>query len=98
MVVSEADYKKCNSTHPIFFSNTGNTVYHLDHSGSYYFISGVAEHCQRGQRMIVKVMASEDPSSRGGGTPPSSAPTLSLGPSKLVFFQFLLSSVAAYLF
>ena len=102
MVVDEVDYKKCNSTHPIFFSNTGNTVYQLDESGPYYFISGVAEHCHKGQKMIVKVMTPEASSSRSGSTSsstsPSSAVTLSLGASKLLLFQFVLSTVAAYLF
>ncbi|OAY29562.1 mavicyanin [Manihot esculenta] len=58
--VTEQEYKKCNSSHPSFFSNTGNTVYKLDHSGPFYFVSGVSGHCQKGQRMIIKVMASED--------------------------------------
>ncbi|BBH00483.1 early nodulin-like protein 6 [Prunus dulcis] len=60
MEVTEEEFKKCNSTRPNFFSNTGNTVYLFDHAGSFYFISGASGHCQRGQRMIVKVMSSEE--------------------------------------
>ena len=64
LVVEEEDYDKCDSAHPIFFSNNGNTVYTLDHSGAFYFISGIAEHCQKGQKMIIKVMGhSEGPGS-----------------------------------
>ncbi|KAJ4826271.1 hypothetical protein Tsubulata_018667 [Turnera subulata] len=60
MEVTEEDYKKCNSSHPSFFSNTGNTVYDLDQPGPFYFISGVSGHCEKGQRMIIKVMSSGD--------------------------------------
>lgn len=73
MAVTDAEYKKCNSTRPIFFSNTGNTVYRFNHSGSFYFISGVSGHCEKGQRMIVKVMSSEDSGSDGGSSSPSSS-------------------------
>ncbi|PIN17794.1 hypothetical protein CDL12_09531 [Handroanthus impetiginosus] len=52
-------YKECNSTHPNFFSNTGNTVITLDRSGFFYFISGAAGHCDKGQRMIVWVIAQD---------------------------------------
>ncbi|GFS31259.1 early nodulin-like protein 5 [Actinidia rufa] len=65
--VTGTDYKKCNSTHPCFFSNTGNTIFKLERSGSFYFISGVSGHYRRGQRMIVKVMSHKD-SDSGGGT------------------------------
>ncbi|XP_059639851.1 early nodulin-like protein 5 [Cornus florida] len=96
MEVSEAEYKKCNSTHPNFFSNTGNTVFELDRSGAFYFISGAAGHCTRGQRMIIKVMSPED--SRGGNSTSGAALLLSNGlVLKLVFIQFLLSYVASCL-
>ncbi|GLU20278.1 hypothetical protein SLE2022_364860 [Rubroshorea leprosula] len=56
MVVSEEEYQKCQSSHPIFFSNNGDTVFKLDRPGFFYFISGVSSHCERGQKMIVKVL------------------------------------------
>ncbi|KAF8378172.1 hypothetical protein HHK36_029509 [Tetracentron sinense] len=72
MVVTESEYKRCNSTRPIFFSNTRNTVFKLDRWGSFYFISGVSGHCKRGQRMIIKVMAPEEDSPPAGGDSSSS--------------------------
>ncbi|KAL6960488.1 hypothetical protein U1Q18_038251 [Sarracenia purpurea var. burkii] len=66
MEVKESEYKKCNSTHPHFFSNNGNTVFKFQRPGPFYFISGAAGHCERGQRMIVKVMSDEDSKSGGG--------------------------------
>ncbi|XP_008805856.1 early nodulin-like protein 1 [Phoenix dactylifera] len=65
MEVSEEDYEHCRSSHPIFFSNDGRTEFDLDHSGTLYFISGAAGHCERGQKMIIKVLShphSEGPS------------------------------------
>ncbi|XP_039126433.1 early nodulin-like protein 3 [Dioscorea cayenensis subsp. rotundata] len=87
LVVEEGDYDKCDSAHPIFFSNNGNTVYTLDHSGAFYFISGIAEHCQKGQKMIIRVMGhSEGPGSSpdagnhtGTHNVPSSSPNGSGG-------------------
>lgn len=102
MEVREADYKKCNATHPTFFSNTGNTVFRLNHSGLFFFISGVSGHCGMGQRMIIKVMAADESSSSsspGGESSRSpAAAVLSLGVSKLVFVQFVLCYAASLLF
>ena len=39
MVVTEADYDNCRASHPIFFSNNGDTEVALDHPGPVYFIS-----------------------------------------------------------
>ncbi|KAK6913036.1 Phytocyanin domain, partial [Dillenia turbinata] len=87
MEVSESEYKKCNSTQPLFFSNTGNTVFQLDHSGPFYFISGVSGHCERGQKMIIKVLTSEEFSS--GRSSASKNAALSYGLLKLVLMSFV---------
>ncbi|XP_028778553.1 mavicyanin-like [Neltuma alba] len=60
MEVEEEGYKNCNSSHPNMFSNNGNTMFRFDHAGSFYFISGAAGHCQKGQKMIVRVLTQED--------------------------------------
>ena len=62
MAVSEEEYEKCHSSHPLYFSNNGDSVFELDRPGLFYFISGVAGHCQRGQKMIIKVLEHETPS------------------------------------
>ncbi|XP_016436405.2 early nodulin-like protein 5 [Nicotiana tabacum] len=56
LVVTEAEYEKCKSAHPIFFSNNGTSIYKLDRPGLFYFISGVSGHCDKGMKMIVKVL------------------------------------------
>lgn len=104
MVVSEAEYNKCNSTQPNFVSNTGNTVFEVNHSGLFYFISGISRHCVRGQRMIVKVMATDDSPSPangggaggGGNKSAGSRPSVtSFAVSKLVFVNIALFYVAS---
>ncbi|CAJ1944322.1 unnamed protein product [Sphenostylis stenocarpa] len=56
MEVSQEDYGECKSSHPLFFSNNGDTVFKFDRSGLFFFISGVPGHCNRGQKMIIKVL------------------------------------------
>ncbi|KAK9748182.1 hypothetical protein RND81_02G041700 [Saponaria officinalis] len=56
MIVNEAEYEKCKTSSPLFFSNNGNTAIALNRSGLFYFISGVTGHCERGQKMVVKVL------------------------------------------
>ncbi|CAN1321890.1 Early nodulin-like protein 1 [Linum perenne] len=109
MEVSEEGYKSCNSSHPKYFSNSGNTVYELDHSGPYYFISGTARHCDKGQKMIIKVMGHEDgdngnssseipPShgGEGGGHSKSAAVGVAIPPS--VMALALATSLAAFIY
>ncbi|CAK7328199.1 unnamed protein product [Dovyalis caffra] len=99
MEVSVEDYKKCNSSHPNFFSNTGNTVYHLNHTGPYYFISGVSGHCEKGQRMIIKVI-STDQETNSGGKKSAASPSavLSFGFCKVLLLQLVMSYVASGVF
>ncbi|XP_072965232.1 early nodulin-like protein 21 [Typha angustifolia] len=76
MEVNEEDYDKCRSSHPTFFSNSGETEVKLDRSGLYYFISGVAGHCERGQKMIIKVIShGEGPGSSPGSSNQTGTPT-----------------------
>ncbi|KAK4370932.1 hypothetical protein RND71_010407 [Anisodus tanguticus] len=56
LVVTKEEYEKCKSSHPIFFSNNGKSIYKLEQPGLYYFISGVSGHCERGLKMIIKVL------------------------------------------
>ncbi|KAG7019965.1 Early nodulin-like protein 1 [Cucurbita argyrosperma subsp. argyrosperma] len=61
MVVTEEEYKECLSSKPLFYDNSGNSVVKLDRPGLFYFISGVTGHCQKGQRMIIKVLEPVSP-------------------------------------
>ncbi|KAF0891076.1 hypothetical protein E2562_005160 [Oryza meyeriana var. granulata] len=85
MVVTEDDYNKCRASHPIFFSNNGDTEVRLDRQGLFYFISGVAGHCERGQRIVIKVIGHDAPPPAAPQPatppPPSSAPPTPAHPS-----------------
>uniref|UniRef100_A0A0E0DK23 Phytocyanin domain-containing protein n=1 Tax=Oryza meridionalis TaxID=40149 RepID=A0A0E0DK23_9ORYZ len=81
MVVTEDDYNKCKAEHPIFFSNNGDTEVGLDRQGLFYFISGVAGHCERGQRMVIKVIGHDAPPPASPPPPPSNAPPTPPHPS-----------------
>ncbi|XP_028753739.1 mavicyanin-like [Neltuma alba] len=54
--VNEEDYNKCKASRPLFFSNNGDTVFTFDRPGLFFFISGVSGHCDRGQKIVVKVL------------------------------------------
>lgn len=87
MEVGEEDYNDCNATQPTFFSNNGDTVFKLNHSGTFYFISGASGHCENGQKMIVRVMVQDqDQHAKSSGY------HVSFGVSQLVFvFSFVVS-------
>ncbi|KAL6651817.1 hypothetical protein ACP70R_010742 [Stipagrostis hirtigluma subsp. patula] len=77
MSVTEDEYNDCRSAHPIFFANNGVTDVLLDRPGYFYFISGVAGHCQRGRRMIIKVIGRDapPPAPQGASPPPPVPPS-----------------------
>ncbi|CAL1354658.1 unnamed protein product [Linum trigynum] len=63
VVKEEEEYNKCRSSHPLFFSNNGDTSFRLDRPGLFYFISGVTGHCHHGLKMIIKVLDVQDDNS-----------------------------------
>ncbi|KAK2420359.1 hypothetical protein P8452_50560 [Trifolium repens] len=90
MEVGKENYNDCNATQPTFFSNNGNTEFKLNHSGTFYFISGASGHCEKGQKMIVRVMIQDV-------HPKSSAyhvPVFSIGVFEIIF---VLAFVASHL-
>ncbi|XP_031104760.1 early nodulin-like protein 1 [Ipomoea triloba] len=95
MVVSQEEYEKCRSAHPMFFSNAGKTVVKLERAGLYYFISGVSGHCERGLKMIVKVLELETPPPSDDHTPGNSPPAIGAAtPARMPFlFVSLLGTI-----
>ncbi|XP_059658252.1 early nodulin-like protein 15 [Cornus florida] len=55
--VTKRGYATCNTSSPIEEYKDGNTKVTLDQSGPYYFISGAAGNCEKGQKLIVVVMS-----------------------------------------
>ncbi|KAG2246659.1 hypothetical protein Bca52824_086287 [Brassica carinata] len=80
LVVSEDEYKECKATKPQLYSNNQDTVFKLDRPGLFYFISGVSGQCEKGQKMIIKVMETE--SSPDSPSPSSSFSSLSASTHK----------------
>ncbi|XP_047939019.1 mavicyanin-like [Salvia hispanica] len=84
MVVTEEEYEKCRSSHPFFFANNGDTAFALERPGLYYFMSGVSTHCQRGLKMIVKVLEPDSPP-----PPPMESAAAALLPAALLLGLFM---------
>ncbi|KAF5960225.1 hypothetical protein HYC85_001434 [Camellia sinensis] len=57
LVVNKQDYDNCNTQNPITKMEDGNSVFKLDRSGPFYFISGNKSNCDHGQKLIVVVLA-----------------------------------------
>ncbi|KAL8223317.1 hypothetical protein R6Q57_019109 [Mikania cordata] len=57
-VVEKWGFYHCDSSNPIAFFNDGDTVIDLDNVGTMYFISGDADRCKYGLKMMVEVMSS----------------------------------------
>ncbi|XP_051136166.1 early nodulin-like protein 1 [Andrographis paniculata] len=74
--VSPEDYLHCDTSNPISKSDDGDTVFEFERSGFFYFISGQPDHCQSGQRLIVRVMhPSEEDEEEIAAPAPSPAPS-----------------------
>ncbi|MCL7027341.1 hypothetical protein MKW94_017845 [Papaver nudicaule] len=73
--VTRENYLNCVSTKPIAeYKDGNNTKVVLNKSGPYYFISGAKGHCEKGQKLIVVVMA---PRVEAPAPSPADAPAVS---------------------
>uniref|UniRef100_A0A5B7AWV4 Phytocyanin domain-containing protein n=1 Tax=Davidia involucrata TaxID=16924 RepID=A0A5B7AWV4_DAVIN len=57
LVVSKDDYDKCNTEKPIMKMEDGDSVFKFDRSGPFFFISGKNGTCEKGQKLIIVVLA-----------------------------------------
>lgn len=95
--VSKDDYDKCNTGNPIKKMEDGNSIFTLDRSGPFYFISGNKDNCDKGQKLQIVVISARNqgkppqtpapavaPPSNGSTTPstPSGGSTPAAAPSK----------------
>ncbi|MCD7458539.1 hypothetical protein HAX54_038551 [Datura stramonium] len=62
--VNEEDYNNCNKAQPIKSYQDGETKILLDKSGPFFFISGANGHCEKGQKLEVKVLSPQHSSSK----------------------------------
>lgn len=76
--VTEQAFKSCSISDPILYMKDGNSLFNITSTGKYYFTSGAAGHCQKGQKLEVLVgVGSYDESSLS----PASSPPLAPGAS-----------------
>ncbi|XVF66815.1 hypothetical protein PTKIN_Ptkin10aG0067800 [Pterospermum kingtungense] len=98
LLVTREDYYSCNTKSPIQSLTEGDSTFTFDRSGPFFFITGNADNCNKGQKLIVVVMAvrhkpqhnppSPSPSSIEPATPlvsppPGESPTSGEAPSDL---------------
>lgn len=79
--VKKEDYDNCNTAEPLEKFNDGNTSFKFNHSGPYYFISGIADNCNKNEKLVVVVMADRGNTNQ---TTSASPPTTTTGITPLI--------------
>ncbi|KMT16932.1 hypothetical protein BVRB_2g044020 [Beta vulgaris subsp. vulgaris] len=75
--VTREAYLSCNTSTPIAEHKKDETKVQLEKAGPYYFISGSQANCEKGEKVIVVVMAAR--SRRSGAVSPALAPSSAFG-------------------
>ncbi|KAG4159516.1 hypothetical protein ERO13_D02G178800v2 [Gossypium hirsutum] len=76
LLVTREDYFSCNTKNPIQSLTEGDSLFTFDRSGPFFFITGNADNCKKGQKLIVVVMAvRHKPQQQPPSPSPSSAVT-----------------------
>ncbi|KAL2476357.1 early nodulin-like protein 1 [Abeliophyllum distichum] len=70
--VNKDDFDNCNTSNPKVKLEDGNSIFKFDRSGPFYFITANKSNCDKGQKIIIVVLAVRTPPS--AKTPPH-APT-----------------------
>ncbi|CAH9099238.1 unnamed protein product [Cuscuta epithymum] len=75
LVVRKREYYHCNATGPIHNLTDGHSTLKFTRHGTFYFISGFADHCLKGQRLAVTVMSPYPHHRHATKTPPPPSPS-----------------------
>ncbi|KAL0353768.1 UNVERIFIED_CONTAM: Early nodulin-like protein 1 [Sesamum angustifolium] len=81
LVVNNHDYDTCNTANLILRLDDGNSVFKFDRSGPFFFISGNKSNCDKGQKLIIVVLAVRNRRSPPRTPSPSPAEAPSTRPS-----------------
>ncbi|KAK6281959.1 hypothetical protein POUND7_015784, partial [Theobroma cacao] len=57
LLVTREAYYSCNTSNPIQSLTDGDSIFTFDRSGPFFFIGGNADNCNKGQKLIVVVLA-----------------------------------------
>ncbi|KAF1897440.1 hypothetical protein Lal_00035145 [Lupinus albus] len=79
--VTKEDYDGCNKSNPIKKFEDGETEFKFDRSGPFYFISGENGNCEKGEKLIVVVLAIRGGAKQTQTSPPSTSPPSTNTPS-----------------
>nr|XP_009759584.1 PREDICTED: early nodulin-like protein 1 [Nicotiana sylvestris] len=102
LIVHKDDYIKCKKNKPIHAFKNGHSKFKFPKSGPFYFISGHADDCKNGQKLIVVVLSPNHnkTSVKMSSPSPAPAPTKSAaasimgGSSGLVwFFSLIMAAI-----
>ncbi|XP_078437184.1 early nodulin-like protein 3 [Wolffia australiana] len=74
LLVTEENYLACDTTNPIEERKSGVSVMNLRRSGVFFFISGVPERCQRGEKLVVVVLGLRHRRYSAPSSPPLAPP------------------------
>ncbi|XAR55525.1 hypothetical protein NMG60_11035619 [Bertholletia excelsa] len=81
LVVNQEDYNNCNKAKPIQALSDGNSVFKFHASGPFFFISGEGDKCEKGQKLIVVVLAVRHHHTRKApASSPSPSPYAAMSP------------------
>ncbi|CAD5182982.1 unnamed protein product [Musa acuminata subsp. malaccensis] len=80
LLVDKDAYDACNTNSFIDKRDDGNTVFTLNRSGPFYFISGVEANCMRNESVVIVVMADRTNRSSSSSSPPPSPSAASSPP------------------
>uniref|UniRef100_A0A0V0H6Y7 Putative early nodulin-like protein 2-like n=1 Tax=Solanum chacoense TaxID=4108 RepID=A0A0V0H6Y7_SOLCH len=81
LLVNKADFDNCNTASPIEKYNDGHSVVKFNHSGPYYFISGVHDNCVKNEKLYLVVMADRSHHNQTASSPPPSPSVDEVPPS-----------------
>ncbi|KAH7860172.1 hypothetical protein Vadar_010159 [Vaccinium darrowii] len=75
LVVTKEEYENCSTQNPIEKMDGGDSVFKFDRSGPFYFISGNETNCEKGQKLIIVVLAVRNKPTSPPSTSPAGAPS-----------------------
>ncbi|XP_062150966.1 early nodulin-like protein 3 [Alnus glutinosa] len=81
LVVTKEHYYACNTTSPMQTLADGHSIFTFGRSGPFFFISGSGKNCQKGQKLIVVVLAVRNKTRHSSLPSTSPVPEPSASPS-----------------
>ncbi|KAJ6801245.1 putative early nodulin-like protein 1 [Iris pallida] len=82
LVVKKEDYDSCSTSNPAKKMEDGDSVFVIDRSGPFYFISGSDGNCAKGQKLVIVVLAERNKKPVPTPTPtPTPSPSSPPAPS-----------------